>query len=153
MIRAYSCAQTPSSSWQVSRSLSRLQSLRKSAAGQRTTKWPVARRCLPWRLAPNATTAPSSLTRSAAGLDASRIADEVITHLVGLVGSSVRVTLEIEANVRDGVPDNVVRTVIRERAIAEVQQQRVRVRVRFTAMVRCEATQQVPANPGPAGRL
>lgn len=33
------------------------------------------------------------------GRDASRIADEVITHLVGLVGASVRVTLEIEADV------------------------------------------------------
>jgi hypothetical protein len=30
------------------------------------------------------------------GRDAGRIADEVITHLVGLVGSTVRVTLEIE---------------------------------------------------------
>jgi hypothetical protein len=45
------------------------------------------------------------------GRDAGRIADEVITHLVGLVGSSVRVTLEIEADVPDGAPDNVVRTV------------------------------------------
>mgnify|MGYP005847249799 CR=1 FL=1 len=45
------------------------------------------------------------------GRDASRIADEVITHLVGLVGSAVRVTLEIEADVPDGAPDNVVRTV------------------------------------------
>jgi hypothetical protein len=35
----------------------------------------------------------------------------VIAHLTGLVGSSVTVTLEIEANVPDGVPDNVVRTV------------------------------------------
>jgi hypothetical protein len=30
------------------------------------------------------------------GRDAGRIADEVLTHLVGLLGSSVRVTLEIE---------------------------------------------------------
>ena len=45
------------------------------------------------------------------GRDASRIADEVITHLVGLVGSNVKVTLEIDANVAAGVPDNVVRTV------------------------------------------
>ncbi len=45
------------------------------------------------------------------GRDASRIADEVITHLVGLVGSKVRVTLEIEAEIPDGVPENVVRTV------------------------------------------
>src|SRR6516165_6830618 len=45
------------------------------------------------------------------GRDAGRIADEVITHLVGLVGSSVRVTLEIEAEISQGAPDNVVRTV------------------------------------------
>jgi len=45
------------------------------------------------------------------GRDAGRIADEVLTHLVGLVGSSVRVTLEIEAEISGGAPDNVVRTV------------------------------------------
>jgi hypothetical protein len=45
------------------------------------------------------------------GRDASRIADEVITHLVGLVGSNVKITLEIEADISAGVPDNVVRTV------------------------------------------
>ena len=45
------------------------------------------------------------------GRDAGRIADEVIAHLVGLVGSKVRVTLEIEAEIPDGTPDNVVRTV------------------------------------------
>jgi predicted AAA+ superfamily ATPase len=45
------------------------------------------------------------------GRDAGRIADEVITHLAGLVGSSVRVTLEIEAGIPSGAPDNVVRTV------------------------------------------
>jgi predicted AAA+ superfamily ATPase len=45
------------------------------------------------------------------GRDAGRIADEVVTHLVGLVGSSVRVTLEIEAEMPEGAPDNVVRTV------------------------------------------
>ena len=45
------------------------------------------------------------------GRDAGQIADEVITHLVGLVGSAVRVTLEIEADIPSGAPDNVVRTV------------------------------------------
>jgi len=45
------------------------------------------------------------------GRDAGRIADEVVTHLVGLVGSSVHVTLEIEADIPAGTPDNVVRTV------------------------------------------
>jgi predicted AAA+ superfamily ATPase len=45
------------------------------------------------------------------GRDASRIAEEVVTHLAGLVGSSVRVTIEIEAEIPEGAPDNVVRTV------------------------------------------
>jgi hypothetical protein len=45
------------------------------------------------------------------GRDASRIADEVITHLVGLVGSNVKITLEIDADIPAGIPDNVVRTV------------------------------------------
>jgi hypothetical protein len=45
------------------------------------------------------------------GRDAGRIADEVIAHLAGLMGSEVTVTLEIEAKVPNGVPDNVVRTV------------------------------------------
>jgi len=46
-----------------------------------------------------------------AGRDASRVADEVIAHLVGLVGANVKVTLEIEAEIPGGAPDNVVRTV------------------------------------------
>jgi hypothetical protein len=45
------------------------------------------------------------------GRDAGRIADEVIAHLVGLVGSQVRVTLEIEGDFASGVSDHVVRTV------------------------------------------
>ena len=45
------------------------------------------------------------------GRDASRIADEVIAHLAGQVGSTVTVTLEIEANIPSGAPDNVARTV------------------------------------------
>ena len=45
------------------------------------------------------------------GRDASRIADEVISHLSGLVGAKVTVTLEIDAEVPSGAPDHVVRTV------------------------------------------
>lgn len=45
------------------------------------------------------------------GRDAGRIADEVIAHLVGLVGANVKVTLEIEAEIPDGAPEQVVRTV------------------------------------------
>ncbi len=52
-----------------------------------------------------------TLDSARVGRDAGRIADEVVTHLVGLVGSSVRVILEIEAEIPGGTPDNVVRTV------------------------------------------
>ncbi|MBS0471294.1 MAG: DUF499 domain-containing protein [Proteobacteria bacterium] len=45
------------------------------------------------------------------GRDAGRIADEVVAHLAGLVGSTVKVTLEIDARAPSGVPENVVRTV------------------------------------------
>ena len=45
------------------------------------------------------------------GRDAGRIADEVVAHLSGILGAKVRVTLEIEAEIPSGVPDNVVRTV------------------------------------------
>jgi hypothetical protein len=52
-----------------------------------------------------------SLDPARVGRDAGRIADEVISHLVGLVGSRVKVTLEIEAEIQTGAPENVVRTV------------------------------------------
>jgi hypothetical protein len=45
------------------------------------------------------------------GRDAGRIAEEVISHLKGLVGSKVTVTLEIEAAIPSGASDHVVRTV------------------------------------------
>ena len=52
-----------------------------------------------------------TLDATRVGRDASRIADEVIAHLAGLVGSNVTVTLEIEADIPAGAPENVVRTV------------------------------------------
>ncbi len=52
-----------------------------------------------------------SLDATRTGRDAGRIADEVITHLAGLVGADVRVTLEIDADIPAGAPDHVVRTV------------------------------------------
>ena len=45
------------------------------------------------------------------GRDAGKVADEVLAHLVGLVGAEVTVTLEISAWAPDGVPEHVVRTV------------------------------------------
>ena len=53
----------------------------------------------------------AELNSARVGLDASRIADEVVAHLVGLMGANVKVTLEIEAEVWDVVPEQVVRTV------------------------------------------
>ncbi len=50
-----------------------------------------------------------TLEATRVGRDAGRIADEVISHLTGLV--EVKVTLEIEAQVPKGVPENTVRTV------------------------------------------
>jgi predicted AAA+ superfamily ATPase len=52
-----------------------------------------------------------TLDATRVGRDASRIADEVIAHLSGLVGATVTVTLEIEADIPSGAPDHVVRTV------------------------------------------
>lgn len=45
------------------------------------------------------------------GRDASRIAEEVIVHLQGLVGARVKVTMEIEAEIPGGAPEQVVRAV------------------------------------------
>jgi predicted AAA+ superfamily ATPase len=52
-----------------------------------------------------------TLDSTRVGRDASRVADEVITHLAGLVSARVNVTLEIEAEIPGGTPDSVVRTV------------------------------------------
>jgi hypothetical protein len=52
-----------------------------------------------------------SLDPTRVGRDAGRIADEVIAHLAGLVGSTVTVTLEIDAEIPAGAPDQVVRIV------------------------------------------
>lgn len=52
-----------------------------------------------------------ALDSTRVGRDASRVADEVIAHLSGLVGAKVHVTLEIQAEIPDGAPENVVRTV------------------------------------------
>jgi hypothetical protein len=38
-------------------------------------------------------------------------AEEVVQHLAGLVGATIRVMIESEADIPDGAPDNVMRTV------------------------------------------
>ena len=52
-----------------------------------------------------------ALDATRVGRDASLIAEEVISHLAGLVDAEVTVTLEIAAQVPAGAPDEVVRTV------------------------------------------
>ena len=52
-----------------------------------------------------------SLDPTRVGRDASRIADEVIAHLAGQVGSELTVTLEIAASLPEGASDQIVRTV------------------------------------------
>jgi hypothetical protein len=42
-----------------------------------------------------------------AGRDAGKIADEVLAHLVALIGAEATVTMEIDAQVSSGVPENV----------------------------------------------
>jgi len=53
----------------------------------------------------------ATLDSKRVGRDAGRIADEVVAHLSGLLGSNVKVTLEIEAEIPSGAPEHVVRTV------------------------------------------
>jgi len=67
---------------------------------------PIAHAALPRRFHGSVSLGPTRV-----GRDAGRIADEVIAHLTGLVGANVNVTLEISAEVHDGVPEKVVRTV------------------------------------------
>jgi predicted AAA+ superfamily ATPase len=45
------------------------------------------------------------------GRDAGQIADAIVTHLNGLVGAKVNVSLQIEASVPEGIPETVQRTV------------------------------------------
>jgi hypothetical protein len=46
------------------------------------------------------------------GRDAGNAAEEVVRHLSRLDGAKVRVTIEIEAEVPGGIPEDVVRTVM-----------------------------------------
>lgn len=49
---------------------------------------------------------PTRLTR-----DAQQVAEEVLTHLSGLTGAEVTVTIEVEARMPEGAPEQVVRNV------------------------------------------
>jgi hypothetical protein len=66
---------------------------------------------------PETVTAPTrfhgtvTLDSKRVGRDAGRIADEVISHLAGIVGANVKVILEIEVEIPTGAPEHVVQTV------------------------------------------
>lgn len=51
------------------------------------------------------------LDPSRIGRDAGRIAEEVVQHLSTLLGAEVKISLEVEIGVPDGVPENIVRVV------------------------------------------
>lgn len=51
------------------------------------------------------------LDQTRVGRDAGRIAEELISHLAGLPGVNVKVTLEVEADIPEGAPETIVRTV------------------------------------------
>ncbi len=77
--------------------------LKPGESGTSITPKPVA---LPRRFYGSVT-----LDTARVGRDAGRIAEEVIAHLSGLVGAEVTVTLELQAEIPAGAPENVVRTV------------------------------------------
>jgi hypothetical protein len=52
-----------------------------------------------------------SLDPERVGRDAGRIAEEIIQHLTTQPDARVQLTLEIEADLPEGAPDNIVRTV------------------------------------------
>jgi hypothetical protein len=52
-----------------------------------------------------------TLDPSRMGRDAGRIAEEIVSHLAALKGAKVQVSLEIQIEVADGVPDEVIRII------------------------------------------
>lgn len=64
-----------------------------------------------------------TLSPERVGRDAGQIAEEVIAHLSGLVGSKITVTLEIEACIPNGAPEQVVRTVTENAATLKFMSQ------------------------------
>ncbi len=66
---------------------------------------------VPPRLQPKRFYGSVSIDPIRAGKVVAQIAEEVVAHLTGLAGSKVEVTLEIAAEIPDGAPEQVVRTV------------------------------------------
>jgi hypothetical protein len=46
------------------------------------------------------------------GTESGRIAEEIVQYLSSIQGATVKVTLEIEADIPDGAPDDLVRTIV-----------------------------------------
>ena len=65
----------------------------------------------PPRLQPKRFYGSVSIDPVRAGKVVGQITEEMVAHLTGLAGSKVEVTLEIEAEIPDGTPEHVVRTV------------------------------------------
>ena len=64
-----------------------------------------------------------TLDSSRVGRDAAKIGEEVVQHLLGLLGSEVTVKLDIEARVPEGFPESVVRTVSENCRVLRFDQQ------------------------------
>ena len=97
--------------------------------------------------APNRFHGTVTLDPTRVGRDAGRIADEVIAHLVGLVGSKVTVTLEIEARIPSGAPTNVVRTVTENSRTLKFTQPGIRGRLTVPLL------RPVPTTAAPRDRI
>jgi hypothetical protein len=80
-----------------------------TAGGPTTTRVPEP--VPPPKVGPKRYHGSVELNPQRVGRDAAAVAEEVLTHLVGLVGAQARVTLEIEVYIPGGAPDHVVRTV------------------------------------------
>lgn len=55
--------------------------------------------------------------------DVGQIADEVVQHFTSLVGSEVEISLELHVNVPDGIPENVIRTVMENCKVLKFESQ------------------------------
>jgi hypothetical protein len=62
-------------------------------------------------LLPNRVYVSGTMDPDRVGRDAGEIADEILSHLSALSGSKLKVSIEIEAEVPEGVPEDVKRTV------------------------------------------
>lgn len=55
--------------------------------------------------------------------DVGQIADEVVQHFTSLVGSEVEISLELHVNVPDGIPENLIRTVMENCKVLKFESQ------------------------------